>query len=65
MNKNKDTNYIIEFIAIGKSVRVSAFDPKTLTEATIIAPSNLSKDEMVKNAVNKLEYVLKKNGFKP
>ena len=65
MNKSKDTNYIIEFIAIGKSVRVSAFDPETLTEATIVAPSNLSKDEMIKNAVNKLEYLLKKKGFKP
>lgn len=51
---------IVEYVVHGSSVKVTAFDPVTLTEATVIAPANLSQQDMAKLAVRKLEYVLGK-----
>ncbi len=52
--------YIVEYVAIGTSVKVTAFDPATLTEASIVAPSGASQQDMAQLAVRKLEYVLGK-----
>lgn len=60
MKNNNDTNYIIEFYAIGNSVKVTAIDPMTGTEATIVGPAKATKKELMDGAVKKLEYVLNK-----
>lgn len=54
--------YILEFVEIGNSVKVSAIDPETLTEASIIAPSGVNKEEIKEVAIRKLEYVMAKKG---
>lgn len=55
-----DEGYIIEFIAVGNSMKVTAIDPVSLREATIIAPPNASKEEASQLAVRKLVYMLDK-----
>jgi hypothetical protein len=49
---------IIEFQAIGSTVKVSAVDPATLVEVSIIAPVRASQREMSAAVLNKLRYVL-------
>lgn len=54
-------NYIVEFHQHGTSVKVSAIDPVTLTEVSIVGPSSAGQEELSRTAVNKLLFVLNKN----
>ncbi len=51
---------IIEFHRLGASVKVSAFDPKTMTEVAIVGPATAGEAELTRNVLNKLEYVIAK-----
>lgn len=54
---------IIEFQAIGRTVKVSAIDPATLTEVSIVAPSSATEGQMTQAVLKKLHYVLaRRNG---
>ncbi|MCP5382160.1 MAG: hypothetical protein H6912_07295 [Kordiimonadaceae bacterium] len=55
-----ESEFIIEFIAMGNSVKVTCVDPKTGREVSTIGPANLSRDQLSKAAINKMLYVLKK-----
>jgi hypothetical protein len=57
-------NYIIEFTQIGGSVKVTAVDPKTMTEVSIVGSPQYSQDFLTRQAVKKLEYVLSKRAEK-
>ena len=52
--------YILEFHKVGNSVKVTAIDPATGKEATIISPLNVPQEQASKIAVQKLEYILGK-----
>jgi len=52
-----DTVYF-EFIPAGSSMRVTAIDAKTGTEATIIGPANAARTTLERTALSKLRYVL-------
>lgn len=56
------SNYIIEFRQVGNVIKVSAVDPATLTEVSIVVPAGkgLSKNDMSKLVIKRLEFVLKK-----
>lgn len=54
---------IIEFFPVGNIMKVSAMDTKTLTEISIQAPANSSEEILKRNALKRLEYVLKKKGL--
>ena len=54
---------IIEFAPVGNIVRVSAMDVKTLTEAITQGPASAGEDMLKRNALKRLEYVLKKKGL--
>lgn len=54
---------IIEFTPVGNFVKVSAMDIKTLTEVSIQGPSTTPQAILKRNAVKRLEYVLKKKGL--
>lgn len=56
--------YIIEFYQLGNSIKVTAFDPQSLTEVAIIGVPGLSRDALARNAVRKLEYVMAKKAGK-
>ena len=49
---------IVEFHRMGRQVKVSALDPVSLTEVSIIAPAGLGERLMTANALRKLDYVM-------
>ena len=57
-DRSRDNGYLIEFRRIGASVKVSAVDPRTGTEISMVGPASVSQTELSRNAINKLEYVL-------
>lgn len=56
----KSGDYIIEFIAQGRYVKVTAVDPLTGTEAVIVGDVRERQEVLTRNAVNKLNYLLNK-----
>ena len=67
MAENQDTNkrggreVIFEFRPVGGIMRVSAMDVTTMTEITIQCPVNAGEAVFKKNALLRLEYVLRKD----
>ncbi len=61
----KRRSYLVEFRAIGSSVKVSAIDPVTLVEVSIVGPTSVSEAELSRLAVRKLEYMLRKRAEQP
>ena len=59
------TEYIVEFEQHGSSVKVSAIDPVTLTEVSIVGPSSAGQAELSRAAVQKLLFVLNKEKGEP
>lgn len=57
-----DREVIIEYKPVGAYVKVSAMDTASLTEISISGPANATEDTLKRNALKRLEYVLKKNG---
>lgn len=53
-------DYIIEFIPHGRSVKVTAVDPETGTEVVIVGDAAQPREIMTKEAVRKLERILRK-----
>ena len=53
-------NYIIEFTQIGASIKVTAIDPRTLTEVSILGSKQYSQEFLARQVVKKLEYVISK-----
>lgn len=51
---------IFEFHQIGNSIKVTAFDPATLVEVSIVGPTSASETQLRSTALRKLEYVLKR-----
>lgn len=49
---------IFEFIQHGTSVKVTAMDPETLVEVSIVGPASAGQAVLKANALNKLKYVL-------
>lgn len=54
---------IIEYHPFGQIVRVSAMDTATLTEISIQGPASAGEETLKRNALMRLEYVLKKKGL--
>lgn len=55
-----DYNVILEFIPKGPYVKVSAVDVATGIEATIVGDASAGRETLEKLAIQKLEYVMKK-----
>lgn len=53
---------IIEYYPVGNAVRVAAMDTKTLTEISIQGPKDAGEETLKRNALKRLEYVLRKKG---
>lgn len=51
---------MIEFQQIGGSIKVTAFDPATFTEVSIVGSPGASKEQLSQLAVRKLLYVMHK-----
>lgn len=63
MKKSRDTNYILEFITLGNSVKVTAIDPVTGREATIVGSTKHTEKQLSDLAIKKLKYVIEKKKF--
>ena len=53
---------LLEFQRIGAAVKVTAIDPVTQVEVSIVGPASASQAVLSHNAINKLRYVLKRRG---
>jgi hypothetical protein len=53
---------IFEFIQVSHSVKVTAVDPETMVEVSIVAPAHSSQANMRAAALRKLQYMLAKRG---
>ena len=51
---------IIEFQQIGNSVKVTAVDPESQIEVSIVGPTGAGEEILKRTAIRKLEYVLDK-----
>jgi hypothetical protein len=51
---------LMEFVVQGSVVKVTAIDPKSGTEASIVGPASAPRSVLESNAARKLHYVLKK-----
>ncbi len=58
MSAHGGEGYIVEFVQIGQSIKVSAVDTKTGREVSIVGPVQASREQLTRLAVKKLEYVL-------
>ena len=56
----EDNEYILEFIPHGKFMKISAVDPVTGTEAVIVGDADFPRELLAREAIKKLEYILKK-----
>jgi hypothetical protein len=49
---------LIEFYQVGASVKVTAVDPETLTEVSIVGPAHAPQSQLERTVIAKLRYVL-------
>lgn len=56
--------FLVEFTVIGNAVKVTAIDPITLTEVSMVGDIKLTQRELAKLAARKLRYMLAKQSKK-
>lgn len=54
------TEILFEFTRQGNFIKVTAIEPETLTEVSVIVSCTLSEEQMKFQALNRLKYVLQK-----
>lgn len=54
--------FIIEFTQYGGHLKVTAIDPETMTEVSMIGVPSVGRDQLSRLAIRKLRYVLAKRG---
>ena len=59
-DKRGESEFYVEFVSIGINLKVTAIDPESGTEVSMIGAPQLSRDALAKLAVRKLKYVLAK-----
>lgn len=62
MAQGHQGDIIIEMIQIGNAVKVTAVDTATGIEVSIVGAPSTSEETLKRNAVNKLNYVMRKGG---
>lgn len=60
MSDESGREVLIEMYQVGNSVKVTAVDPETLVEVSIVGSPSLGEEMLKRNAINKLLYVLRK-----
>ena len=59
----KNREVIFEFFTVGPYVKVSAMDVATMTEATMQGPATTPQAILQREALKKLEFVMRKKGL--
>ena len=57
---DENEGYIVEFVSIGRSIKITAIDPVTLREASVIGAQGVPRKQLAELAIRKLNYVLNK-----
>lgn len=57
-----DSEILLEYQTIGNSVKVTAIDPKSLVEVSIVGPANAGQEQLARTAIAKLRYRLTRLG---
>ena len=52
----------VEFVVLGNSVKVTAIDPDSGLEVSVVGPANAPRNVLAEAARKKLEYMARKNG---
>ena len=60
MTSINDPRIIVEFIQVGAYVKVSAVDPVSLVEVSIVGDPSASRSTLEQTAIKKLKFVLAK-----
>ena len=55
-----DKEVLLEFQRIGNAVKVTAMDPETLIEVSIVGPTGAGEEQLTRAAIQKLRYVMQK-----
>lgn len=58
--QNTEEGYYLEFRPLGGAIKVSAIDPDTGTEVSIVGDPGVSQKELTDIAIRKLKFVLAK-----
>lgn len=61
----EDEGYLIEFIQVGNAVKVSAVDPQSGLEVSIVGSPAMSQSALADAAVRKLRYRLRQKPEDP
>jgi len=56
---------LLEFLQVGDFVKVTAIDPLTLREVSIVASPRVNEAELIRLALRKLDYVEKRETARP
>ena len=51
---------LFEYIRQGAYVKVTAIEPETRIEASVVVPASLSQEQMQLQSLQKLNYILRK-----
>lgn len=62
MGDGENHGYIVEYVRVGKSVKVTAVDPVSLREVSMVSSPRVTRRQLAALAVRKLEYVLAREG---
>lgn len=60
MPEKNEHEYIVEYITLGNTVKVTAFDPVSLQEVSMIGAASVPKKQLARLAIRKLNYMIKK-----
>lgn len=60
-DRNTSLPYLVEWLQIGRHMKVSAIDPESGIEVSIIGDARVSVDVLKRHAVRKLEAMIVKS----
>ena len=63
-DKDGGTEVLLEFQRVGNAIKVTAVDPETLVEVSIVGDPKAGEAALTRNVIRKLEYVLNKRGHR-
>lgn len=55
--QDNEGGYIVEYVTLGSSVKVTAVDPVSLREVSIIGPTSATHKDLADLAIRKLKYM--------
>jgi hypothetical protein len=58
MSGDEKDEFIVEYIRLGNAIKVTAIDPVTMREVSIIGSPKVTSKELAALAIRKLKYVM-------